>query len=127
MSTKLTEGTKFGRPGVEQLQVLVEIGNALSAALSPATAFQGILEVLDRQYGALRGAVTLLNSKSGEIRIEASSGLSSAGRAARYRLGEGIMGRVVETGKPIVVPQVSREPTFLNRAGERTLVGQAER
>jgi Nif-specific regulatory protein len=115
----LVDGTKIAHSGAAQLEVLVEIGNVLSAALSPATAFQGVLEVLDRQHGALRGAVTLLNGRSGEISIEASRGLSSAGKAARYRLGEGIMGRVVETGKPIVVPQVSLEPTFLNRAGER--------
>src|SRR5439155_694605 len=43
------------------------------------------------------------------------------GRIARYRLGEGITGRVVETGRPIVVPKVSREPMFLNRAGKRDL------
>ena len=34
----------------------------------------------------------------------------------RYRVGEGITGKVVESGKPIVVPRVSREPAFLNRA-----------
>ncbi len=118
LSTNLSKET-WGGTGADQLEALVDIGNALSSALSPATAFQGVLEVMERQRGVLRGAVTLLDSKSGEIRIEASSGLSTAGRAARYRLGEGIMGRVVETGKPIVVPQVSREPMFLNRAGER--------
>ena len=118
LSTNLSKET-WGGTGADQLEALVDIGNALSSALSPATAFQGVLEVLERRRGVLRGAVTLLDSKSGEIRIEASSGLSAAGRAARYRLGEGIMGRVVETGRPIVVPQVSREPMFLNRAGER--------
>ena len=35
----------------------------------------------------------------------------------RYRLGEGITGRVVQSGKPVVVPQASREPLFLDRAG----------
>jgi Nif-specific regulatory protein len=34
-------------------------------------------------------------------------------------MGEGITGRVVETGKPIVVPRVSREPAMLNRAARR--------
>ena len=53
-----------------------------------------------------------------------ATGLSDAGRFARYRLGEGITGRVVETGKPIVVPKVSREPMFLNRAGKRDLQKQ---
>ena len=37
----------------------------------------------------------------------------------RYRVGEGITGQVVQTGKPMVVPRVSREPAFLNRAAER--------
>jgi Nif-specific regulatory protein len=69
----------------------------------------------------IRGAVTLLDAKSSEIRVEVSSGLTDAGRMARYRLGEGITGRVVESGKPIVVPKVSHEPMFLNRAGKRDL------
>jgi Nif-specific regulatory protein len=34
-------------------------------------------------------------------------------------VGEGITGRVVESGRPIVVPQVSREPLFLHRAARR--------
>ena len=38
-------------------------------------------------------------------------------RKARYRVGEGITGRVVQSGKPVVVPRVSHEPLFLNRTG----------
>jgi Nif-specific regulatory protein len=38
-------------------------------------------------------------------------------RRARYRVGEGITGRVVQSGKPIVVPRVSQEPLFLDRTG----------
>src|SRR5207237_2470329 len=53
-----------------------------------------------------------------------SAGLIDAGRIARYRLGEGITGRVVETGTPIVVSKVSHEPMFLNRAGKRDLQKQ---
>jgi Nif-specific regulatory protein len=74
--------------------------------------------------GVIRGAVALLDARSLEIRVEVSAGLSDAGRIARYRLGEGITGSVVETGKPIVVPKVSREPMFLNRAGKRDLQKQ---
>ena len=37
----------------------------------------------------------------------------------RYRLGEGIVGKVVESSRPIVVPRVSKEPEFLNRAAKR--------
>src|SRR5947199_10176984 len=80
-----------------------------------------VFQILRQRDGVIRGTVTLLDAKSSELRIEVSCGLSDAGRIARYRLGEGITGRVVEAGKPIVVPKVSREPMFLNRAGKRDL------
>src|SRR5262245_11859392 len=105
----------------QQLAVLVEAGLVFSGELSPRIAFERVLDTLKRRHGLIRGAVTLLDAKSSEIRVEVSSGLSDAGRMTRYRLGEGITGRVVETGKPIVVPKVSREPMFLNRAGKRDL------
>src|SRR6266550_3393205 len=103
------------------LAMLLEAGRVLSAELSPRAAFAQVLEILKQRHGVVRGAVTLLDARSQEIRVEISAGLSDAGRMARYRLGEGITGRVVETGKPIVVPKVSREPMFLNRAGKRDL------
>jgi Nif-specific regulatory protein len=104
-----------------QLAVLVEAGVVFSGELSTRRAFEQVLEVLKLRHGVVRGAVTLLDPKTMEIRVEVSSGLSDGGRLARYRLGEGITGRVVETGKPIVVPKVSREPMFLNRAAKRDL------
>ena len=53
------------------------------------------------------------------LRVEASDGLDRPSQSVQYRIGEGITGRVVETGKPIVVPRVSREPAMLNRAARR--------
>src|SRR5262250_1654492 len=105
----------------QQLAVLVEAGQVFSGELSPRIAFERVLETLKQRHSVIRGAVTLLDAKSQEIRVEVSTGLTDAGRFTRYRLGEGITGRVVETGKPIVVPKVSREPMFLNRAGKRDL------
>ncbi len=103
------------------LSLLVDIGCALSEAISPRTAFQRALEVLQEKHGIVRGVVTLIDPKSKDIRVEVSIGLSEAGKSARYRLGEGITGRVVESGKPIIVPQVSREPMFLNRGQRKNL------
>ncbi len=105
----------------KHLHMLAEAGQVLSGELSPRVAFEQLLDILKHHHGVIRGVVALLDARSQEIRIEASSGLSDGGRFARYRLGEGITGRVVETGKPIVVPKVSREPMFLNRAGKRDL------
>jgi Nif-specific regulatory protein len=51
--------------------------------------------------------------------VVAADGLDRPAQSVQYRMGEGITGRVVETGKPIVVPRVSREPAMLNRAARR--------
>src|SRR5881628_1349484 len=101
--------------------MLIEAGQVFSGELSTRTAFEQILDVLKRRHRVIRGAIALLDAKTQEIRIEVSTGLTDAGRLTRYRLGEGITGRVVATGRSIVVPKVSREPMFLNRAGNRDL------
>ena len=49
--------------------------------------------------------------------MEAASGASKVRGDTRYRMGEGITGRVVQSGRPMVVPKVSREPLFLDRSG----------
>jgi Nif-specific regulatory protein len=123
VATNLTDrkiyGDSTGAP--RQLAMLVDAGQILGSELSPRVAFEQVLELLRQRHGVLRGAVTLLDAKSSEIRVEVSAGLSDAGKISRYRMGEGITGRVVEKGKPIVVPRVSHEPMFLNRAGKRDL------
>ena len=105
-----------------KLTTLMEINQALSATLNLRAALHRALELLERRHpGALRGAVTLLHPESGQLNTTASVGLTPEGRRARYQLGEGVTGQVVESGKPVVVPQASREPAFLNRAGRKDL------
>jgi Nif-specific regulatory protein len=104
-----------------QLAVLVELGQVFSLGLSPGDAFKRALEVLEQKHGVIRGAVTLLDAKNLEMRIEASSGISDAAALARYRLVKGITEGVVETGNPIVVPKVDQEPLPLNRDGKHDL------
>jgi Nif-specific regulatory protein len=110
-----------GHEGAEtkDLTSLLEISKTLSGTLRVKPRVQNVLGILERDHGAARGTVTLLREGTRELHIEASLGLSADGQRARYLVGEGVTGRVVETGKPVVVPQISREPMFLNRAGQR--------
>ena len=107
-----------------QIAVLNEVSQIFDRELSTHVALRQILEILKNRYSVIRGVIALLDAESGEIRIDVSVGLPDAGRFASYRLGEGITGKVVQTGRPIVVPQVSREPMFLNRAGNRDFKGR---
>lgn len=40
-------------------------------------------------------------------------------KLGKYKLGEGITGRVIQTGQAAVVEGISKEPLFLNRTGAR--------
>ncbi|MDQ3263673.1 MAG: sigma 54-interacting transcriptional regulator [Myxococcota bacterium] len=100
------------------LASLLEASQALASASDLKSALQRVLERLERHHGVIQGAVAVHDEEAQEIVLEASVGVSAEGRRARYKVGEGITGRVVQTGKPIVVPQISREPLFLNRAFE---------
>ena len=102
-----------------ELASLLEMSDVLSGALRVKPRVQHVLGILKRDHGAVRSTVTLFREGTRELHIEASVGLSADGQRARYLVGEGVTGRVVETGRPAVVPQVSREPMFLNRAGQR--------
>src|SRR3954466_12178028 len=86
-----------------RLSTLLEISQALSGTLNLRSALHRALEILGKHHGAVRGMVTLLHD-TGELRVEASDGLDAHAHAVRYRVGEGIVGKVVETGRPIVVP-----------------------
>jgi Nif-specific regulatory protein len=109
-----------------RLSTLLEISQALSGTLNLKASLHRVLEVLSRHHGAVRGFVSLLDAH-GDLRVEAADGIGDTGaRAIRYRVGEGITGTVVETGKPIVVPRVSREPAFLHRAARRPELARQE-
>jgi Nif-specific regulatory protein len=109
-----------------QLVTLLEASQSLSSPLELKSAIERVLEKLERDQGVLRAAVMILDEETREIFIDVALGLPGDGARARYQLGEGITGRVVQSGRPIVVPAVSREPLFLNRAFQRKRNGSDE-
>ena len=69
----------------------------------------------------VRAMVSLFEPGSGNIFIHESFGLSEEEQAKGvYFLGEGVTGRVVETGEAIVVPRIGDEPSFLDRTQSRS-------
>jgi Nif-specific regulatory protein len=97
-----------------QLSDLLELSQTLGSTLNLRAALQRVLASLEESHGTLSGIIVLRDEEAGDLAVEASSGGSSNTRS-RYRIGEGITGRVVQSGRPVVVPRVSREPLFLDR------------
>jgi len=104
------------RREVRKLSTLVEIARVLADEAILKVGFARALETLGRHHGIVRSFVMLLDADSEKLRLEATFGLDEdVARRVTYRLGEGVVGRVAQTGKPVVVPQTSQEPLLLNR------------
>ena len=101
-----------------EMAVLNQISQAVLREKNVSAMLQLVLGILYREMGLLRGTVTL---RRGELLyIEASHGLSEEEmRRGKYHLGEGITGQVALTGKARIIPDISREPEFLDRTGAR--------
>lgn len=105
---------------LEEISLLYKISEALNEHLDLKQSLYKVLETLSNTMGMTHGTITILNPLSNEISIEVAHGISSiAMESVRYKIGEGITGRVIETGKPIVIPKISEEPLFLNRTASR--------
>ncbi len=104
-----------------RLDTLSEVNEALAGGSSLRASLQRVLQLLDRRDSVVCGSITLLSPDTGLLHVEAAEGLTPEGRSARYRVGEGVTGRVVESGKPVIVPRASKEPMFLNRARRKNL------
>ena len=107
-----------------RLSTLLEISQALSGTLNLKSSMQRVLQILIRHHGVVRGMVTLL--REGELHVEAIEGFDDRARAISFKVGEGITGQVVQSGKPIVVPRISKEPDFLNRMPRRADLARHE-
>jgi Nif-specific regulatory protein len=99
-----------------QLETLYKASQILAAGARQPEALAEVLDILAKNLGLARGIITLLAPDGNEIRIEAAHDLTQEqSRKVTYRIGEGVTGRVMQTGKPMIVPRVSQEPLFLNR------------
>lgn len=105
---------------IEELKLLYEISMALHESLDLKKSLYKVVDILAVSLGMIRGTITILNPLRDEISIEVAHGLTKGAiERGKYRVGEGITGRVIATGNSLVVPKISEEPLFLNRTATR--------
>lgn len=103
-----------------ELETLYRISQASAQEVDVRHLMSEVLDILETEFGMSRGTLTLLQPDSDALTIESSHGLSDAERRrGRYRLGDGITGQVAKTGQPVVVPDITQDPHFLDRTRSR--------
>ncbi|MBN1270424.1 MAG: sigma 54-interacting transcriptional regulator, partial [Kiritimatiellae bacterium] len=117
MSKKKTDRDAAAEKGdVGELTLLYQISRLLDQSLDLRDVVSPVLEALAEHTSMRYGTLTLLNRRTGDILIEAAHGLSpQQARRGRYKLGEGVTGKVVLTGEPAVIAKTSESDLFLDR------------
>jgi Nif-specific regulatory protein len=112
---------------IEEITLLYEITKSLNEHLDLKRSLYKVLDILASSMDMVRGTITLLDPLRNEIHIEVAHGITrSAIERVTYKLGEGVTGQVIETGKAVAVPRISEEPRFLDRTASRRRGGHRE-
>jgi phosphoserine phosphatase RsbU/P len=110
--SKNTEPESF-RLNVDHLRALVEASKILNSTLDLDQLLEIILEVATKTLQADRATLYLLDKPSGELRARISQGLEA--RILRVRIGEGLAGKVAESGETIRIEDAYQDPRFFQK------------
>ena len=103
-----------------ELEILYKISHAMAHEFDINALLEEILDILETEMKMMRGTLTLRQRDSDMFMIEASRGLTdSEKQRGQYRLGEGVTGTVAKTGKPAIIPDISKDDAFLYKTRSR--------
>lgn len=103
----------------QELEALIQIGQALTSTLEYRDFLEKMMEEAGRLLGAKRWSLLLLDEATGELRFEIAAS-EAAERLKGFRLprGEGIAGWVALHGEPLLIPDVQQDPRFTRQVDE---------
>ena len=103
-----------------EVAILSEVSEAIGSALELEKVFEQTMDVLARELRMKRGTLVLLDKTTNDLKIVAAHGLSQEEKErGKYRIGEGVTGRVVQTGQPVAIADIRKDASFLDRTGAR--------
>ncbi|ESS73727.1 Nif-specific regulatory protein NifA [Methyloglobulus morosus KoM1] len=104
-----------------ELSSIYEISKILCSSLDLQKTIRQILNILSSHLQLQRTMVSLVQHDN-EVHVIGAVGLSQEEiDRGRFQAGEGVIGKIVKMGVPIVVPDIANEPLFLNKTRARDL------
>lgn len=104
----------------QQKAILNSISNTLISSTDLKETIVKAFDVLDSYLGLKRATLTLIDPELKEVTIQMAHGLSKEEiKKGKYQIGEGIIGQVIESGEPIMIPKLKNDKRFLNKTGAR--------
>lgn len=114
--TNETNITPDAERSVQELSLLNHVSRILDQSLDMRDVVSPVLEALAKFLDLKFGTITLLNRNTGDILIETAHGISpQQAKRVKYKLGEGVTGKVVQTGESMIIERTSESPLFLDK------------
>lgn len=109
-----------------ELRSLHEIARVLAHPGDLKDQLQETLDILSTWLGMERGMISVLDLHTGEAWLDVARGVDFEKGKISYQPGEGITGKVAQTGRPMAIPNLGNEGHFLDRTGARKSLDRAE-
>lgn len=101
-----------------EIDTLYQASQMLARSLDVHETAREVLKLLHEKERLHCGMICLLDERSGDLRVSAvHKNRSVPAEHVRYQPGEGIVGKILESGQAKVVPRLAEEPRFLDRLG----------
>jgi len=102
------------------IDALYKISQSMTVRFGQRKLLQDITASIERELGLKRCTIMLLSADGEELIFEADSTITlpESGKIS-YHMGEGVTGRVLETGQPAIIPLIADEPDFRGRIHKR--------
>lgn len=109
-----------------ELKALHEIARILSRSNELKDQLRETLDILSARLGMERGMISILDLHTGKAWLDVARGVDFETGKICYRPGEGITGKVAQTGRPLAIANLDNETHFLDRTGARKSLNRAE-
>jgi GAF domain-containing protein/DNA-binding response OmpR family regulator/HAMP domain-containing protein len=102
---------------IRELSGLQRISQELNSTVDQNSILQLVLREAVRATGADLGNVNLHDAETGKLLAHASFGFNTEDatslQESEFYAGTGVMGRVLQTGEPVLVPDVAKDPDYV--------------
>ncbi|HQN19145.1 MAG TPA: sigma 54-interacting transcriptional regulator [Syntrophobacteraceae bacterium] len=112
--------------GYLELRALHEIARVISRPNDLKDQLQQTLDILSSWLGMERGMISILDLQTGRAWLDVARGVDVEAGKICYQPGEGITGKVAQSGRPLAIANLSNEMLFLDRTGARKSLNRDE-
>jgi Nif-specific regulatory protein len=110
----------------EELAVLHAIAKILAQPEELRDQLEKVLQEMSAHLGMQRGMISLLDREKKEVWLDIAHDINIDGMDVIYKPGEGITGKVAETGRPMAIANLGQATHFLDRTGARKHLNRSE-